>query len=50
MLELLWIDERPLRKALEQELKELSCELQGVEALIHDYFSRDLPQYQAWVS
>jgi hypothetical protein len=50
MLELLWIDERPLRKALEQELKKLSLELQRVEALIHDYFSRDLPQYQAWVS
>ena len=50
MLELLWIDEQPLRKALEQELNELSLELQGVEALIHNYFSRDLPQYQAWVS
>lgn len=50
MLELMWIDEEPLRKALEEELKALSQELQGVEALVHDYFSRDLPQYQAWVS
>ena len=50
MSNLLWIDEGPLRKALQQELEELSRELQEVEALIHDYFSRDLPQYQAWVS
>ena len=50
MSELLWIDEGPLRESLQRELKALSQELQGVEALIHDYFSRDLPQYQAWVS
>ncbi len=50
MLELMWIDERPLRAALENELRGLSVELQEVEALIHDYFSRDLPQYQAWVT
>jgi len=50
MLELIWINEEPLRKALDDELKALSQELQGVESLVHDYFSRDLPQYQAWVS
>lgn len=50
MFELVRIDEGPLRQAIQLELKELSQELQGVEALIHDYFSRDLPQYQAWVS
>lgn len=49
-MELMWIDEGPLRKALDEELKALSQELQGVESLVHDYFSRDLPQYQAWVS
>lgn len=50
MKALLRVDEGPIREKLQNELAELSRNLEELERGLESYFSRDLPQYQSWLN
>lgn len=50
MRSLVRVDEGPIRKKIQNELSALACRLSKLESSVEAYFSRDLPQYQAWLN
>ncbi|MEZ4814806.1 MAG: hypothetical protein R3A80_06315 [Bdellovibrionota bacterium] len=45
-----WVDEKPLREKLSQELAGLSKDLLKLEQSVESYFTQDLPQFQTWLT
>lgn len=50
MKTVLGVDEGPIREKIQNELSTLACRLAKLESSVEAYFSRDLPQYQAWLN